>query len=282
VVGVKGQRATRRPAVLAAVNQTQADPIEGYLAELEACLPARYAARVLAEAEDHLRESVAAGRAAGLTVREAQEAAISSFGSVRAVVRAHAERPRHPIKGNTPKQILADLVLSAWKLGATGLTAIGASGLVAVLMNATLGRAFVGQAPAGVTFPRASCQYWMASWPHATSCAQAAMLEASSDAVVTRLFAGAFGLMLLAAFYVIRWAQRETGRDTGPLLGGYYPALAGSLSGAGAIGLALAQLTGLRATEGPGNFLSGTIVAVIVAAWYFRQSRPVLRDLLGA
>ena len=49
---------------------------------------------MLAEAEDHLRESVAEGLAAGLSEREAQEHAVSSFGSVRAVVRAHDARLR--------------------------------------------------------------------------------------------------------------------------------------------------------------------------------------------
>jgi hypothetical protein len=44
------------------------------------------------KAEDHLHESAATGLAAGLTYAEAAEAAISSFGSVRAVVRAHETR----------------------------------------------------------------------------------------------------------------------------------------------------------------------------------------------
>ena len=39
---------------------------------------------IVAEAEDHLRETAAAAMAIGMTEREAQEAAISSFGSLRA------------------------------------------------------------------------------------------------------------------------------------------------------------------------------------------------------
>jgi hypothetical protein len=73
------------------------DLIAGYLAELRASLrrlPRERTAEILAEAEDHLRESAAAGVAIGMTRREAQEAAISAFGSVRAVVRAHSLRPR--------------------------------------------------------------------------------------------------------------------------------------------------------------------------------------------
>jgi hypothetical protein len=66
-----------------------------YLRELSAslCMSRVERDRILAEAEDHLRESIAAGLAAGLTEAEAQEAAISAFGSVNAVVRAH-ERAR--------------------------------------------------------------------------------------------------------------------------------------------------------------------------------------------
>jgi hypothetical protein len=55
------------------------DPIQGYLAQLRASLRTRDADRILAEAEDHLHETVSAGLAAGLTEREAHEAAISAF-----------------------------------------------------------------------------------------------------------------------------------------------------------------------------------------------------------
>jgi hypothetical protein len=48
--------------------------IEEYLRQLRAGLRTRpeETSRILAEAEDHLRESVAAGRAAGLTETEAR------------------------------------------------------------------------------------------------------------------------------------------------------------------------------------------------------------------
>ena len=73
---------------------TAPDLIAGYLAELYAGLrvPADEADLILAEAEDHLRETAAVGLAAGMTGLEAQRAAISSFGPVRAVLRAHRRR----------------------------------------------------------------------------------------------------------------------------------------------------------------------------------------------
>jgi hypothetical protein len=68
------------------------DPIAGYLTELRAGLrtpPAR-TAEIVAEAEDHLRESAAAVRQAGhLSETAAQQAAIEAFGPVRRIVRAH-------------------------------------------------------------------------------------------------------------------------------------------------------------------------------------------------
>jgi len=70
------------------------DLIERYLAELRGRLRTSpgAAAEILAEALDHLRESEATGLAIGMTEREAQEAAISAFGSVRAVARANRHR----------------------------------------------------------------------------------------------------------------------------------------------------------------------------------------------
>ena len=76
-------------------------------------------------------------------------------------------------------------------------------------MNITPGRAFTGQAPAGVSFPEAACAYWMRLWPGARTCAAAQMLEASSDAVVLRAGAGVLGAALLAAYGVARYVQRR-------------------------------------------------------------------------
>jgi hypothetical protein len=81
----------QRRARGAGVVGVSEDLIERYLAELRGRLrtsPAA-AAEILAEAVDHLRESEAAGLAIGMTEQEAQEAAISAFGSVRAVARAN-------------------------------------------------------------------------------------------------------------------------------------------------------------------------------------------------
>ena len=107
-------------------------PIEEYLRQLRASLRTRpeETSRILAEAEDHLRESVAAGRAAGLTETEAAEAAISSFGTVRAVARAH-QTPRGRAAAG-----LGGLVMAIWLLAGTLLAWCLPVGLVMVVMIA--------------------------------------------------------------------------------------------------------------------------------------------------
>jgi len=109
-------------------DMTPGDPIEEYLDQLRAGLHAapHQAEVILAEAEDHLRETAAAALAIGMTEREAREAAISSFGQVRAVVRAH--QARH----GRVAAVLGDAFMVAWKLSSLLLVTFGLSGLAAV------------------------------------------------------------------------------------------------------------------------------------------------------
>jgi hypothetical protein len=97
------------------------DLIAGYLKELYAGLrvPTAEAELIAAEAEDHLRETAAAAIAIGMTDLEAQEAAISSFGPVRAVVRAHRRRT----------VTAGGVAMAAWKLAALLATSVGVGGL---------------------------------------------------------------------------------------------------------------------------------------------------------
>ena len=258
------------------------DLIEQYLSDLRARLElgSEEAGLVAAEAEDHLRETAACGLAAGMTEHEAQLAAISAFGPVSAVVRAHAARPAGFIRGRTPAAILGDLVLASWKLAGTGLIAVGLSGLVVLLMNLAFGRAFTGQGPASVSFPKSACTYWMGLWPGAHTCAAAHMLEASSDAVILRADAGVMGAAVLVAYGIVRYLQRRGGRSPAVVLAGYFPLLAAGVFAAGALSLTLAQLTGFTVTEGPGSYLSGALVAAVAAAWYGRKGRPAIQHLM--
>jgi hypothetical protein len=102
------------------------DLIAGYLAELRAGLwvPPDEAELIVAEAEDHLRETVAVGLEVGMTELEAHQAAISSFGPVRAVLRAHRRRTI----------TAGDAVMAAWKLTGLLATVVGAGGLATIFL----------------------------------------------------------------------------------------------------------------------------------------------------
>ena len=259
------------------------DPVAEYLNMIRSRLRTtpREAGRILAEAEDHLREAVADGLAAGLRQHEAQEAAISSFGSVNAVTRAHNAR----LWRHRPAVLLGDLVLAGWKLGSQFLIAVGASGLVVAGMNAVFGRPFTGAAPAGTRFSAASCQYWLSAWHGARTCAQAAMLETSSDNVVLRVAAGVAGVFLLELYVLTRIFLRRRGWEPGMLPEAFYPAAAACSFSAAF--LALAWLTvnrlaggtgilGFGSMGGPGSLLSGAIVTLAIAAAYLLPLRRTL------
>jgi len=118
------------------MSRVAPDLIAGYLEELCAGLrvPAAEAELIAAEAEDHLRETAAAGMAIGMTELEAQEAALSSFGPVRAVVRAHRRRA----------VTAAAAAMAAWKLAALLATTVGAGGLTGMGILAYLLRSAPG------------------------------------------------------------------------------------------------------------------------------------------
>jgi hypothetical protein len=256
------------------------DPVEEYLDQLYVSLRSapREGRLIIAEAEDHLRESVEAGLAAGLTEREAQEAAVSSFGSVRAVVRAHARR-------SPPVAVLGELVMAAWKLGSIALLAVAGSGIVALLMNRLLGRQFVGGNPGTPgPIPAAACHYWMSIWPAAHSCAQAAMLENSSDAVSLRLLALIPGLIALQGYVLARRFLRKRGWQADVLPDGFVPTVAACLFGVLAVGLAWVGINTASSdmNGGPGTYLSGAIVALAVAIGFVPAlQRTLLRHAYG-
>ena len=248
------------------------DLVARYLDELRAKLRTPDADLVLAEAEDHLRESVAAGLAIGMTEREAQEAAISAFGSVRAVVRAH----------NRSGQLLGGLVLTGLKLGWTGMFAIAASGFVALAMNRLFGRGFVGGSAGGTRFAPADCQHWLSIWHGARGCAQAAMLESSSDAVSLRVIGGGLGGLALFGGYLLVLRYRRRGW-TRVLPRGFFPLAAAAIFAAGALALTVCTFTGgpLGVPAGPGAYLSGAITAVAFAIAFGVRALRVTRSTLG-
>ena len=183
------------------------DPVYRYLSELRASLHGPDADRILAEADDHLRESVAAGQAPGLTETESQEAAISAFGSARAVARAHQTRRGKAVA------IAADVTMAASKLAWLFLLAFIVSYLV------TLARLKLTGSPAG-----SQVSYLNQTW-----------LE---PAIVD--------LTLFAAYHLVRRLRCRRGQVQEMLFGGYFPLVAAVFFTATAVGMAslVRQVTG--------------------------------------
>jgi hypothetical protein len=181
-------------------------PMEEYLDQLRASLPTRpgETSRILAEAEDHLRETVAAGLAAGLTEVEAQEAAISAFGSVRAVVRAHQTRRGRAVA------VLSGAAMTSWKLAGLSLTAFGITSL------------------AGLAYLKVSGQ----------------ITVPLTGPALQHLAAGIAGLLLLAGYHLVRRFRRRGRRPVSAPAARYFPLVAVIVFGAGAMAQVLLRISG--------------------------------------
>jgi hypothetical protein len=215
------------------------DPIEQYLAELRRGLRSTpgEAEAILAEAEDHLRETAAAGAAIGMTEREAQEAAISSFGPVRAVTRAHLARlTRRP----------AVLAMAAWKLVSLLSLTVGASSMAAIVVSgfgiaAARSRVVFAANASGMLSDHLSFNLVNGVWTdtaHWNGRSSASLIawywSQSAVGWRTAVLLAAAGAVLLAGYGVARR------RWPGTPLPRFFPALAVSVFGA--IGLAFLVL----------------------------------------
>jgi hypothetical protein len=185
-------------------------PADEYLGQLRASLRTRPAetSRILAEAEDHLRESVAAGLRAGMTEVEAQEAAVSAFGSVRAVVRAHQTRRARAMA------VLGGCAMTSWKLAGLSLLAFGVSGLV-LLAETRIIHPGLRLAPGAAPL---------------------------AEPTLRGIAAGMVGLLLLAG---CRLARRRRGTGAAPARAArYFPLAAAIFFGAGTIAQILLIISG--------------------------------------
>ncbi len=258
------------------------EPIEDYLDELLLRLhvPPRDARRLLAETEAHLREGAEVAERRGLTRDDAEREAVRRFGPAGDVARAAVAARRL-----SPLSVIGNLVWAGFAVGGAVLAAIGVSGALAGLANATLGQRFVGALPQ--TYPAATCHYYLAAHPTATTCAQAAMLENSQDAVVLRLLAGALGaLVIVAALLVHRRLPGD--RATAILRDGIAAALAavGFTVGAAALLAVAVNLAVHHGSGGVGFYLTGALAsagaAVAAGAVAYRELRHIRPWTLNA
>jgi short-chain Z-isoprenyl diphosphate synthase len=206
--------------------------IRQYLDQLRLSLRIPETGRILVEAEDHLREAAAAGTAAGLTQTEAQQAAITGFGPVRAIVYAHLTRH------GRAAAVIADLALALWRVAAFYLLAGFAVGLYELL----------------TTSGAAACTAWSRSCRVLPGMPETTTVAAVTVWAVT----GMAGVALLAAYFLVRRFQRRRGRVWSVPLGGYFPLMATVVSVAAGAGLLLADTS--RAA-----FMPGTAVIIYAA-----------------
>ncbi|MGI8776695.1 MAG: permease prefix domain 1-containing protein [Acidimicrobiales bacterium] len=252
-------------------NETVSDPIEAYLDRLlvELSGRARNVRRILAEVDDHLHDAVDEGVAEGLSTGEAEQRALARFGTPATVARRFT---RGGPGRFLPVPVLSQLVLALALLAGIGLMGIGASGALAGGMGAVFGKDFVSGDVAGVTYTPARCADYLEYHPEAGTCARAATAHHFDETVQYRLAAGVLGLLVLGGLYLIRRSRRlariiPLGEGVGLLPEGFVATTGAAVFGCGASVLivsGLAQVGG--GSGGAGDYLSGGIVAAVIAA----------------
>lgn len=181
--------------------------IDAYLDELFDRLGSTGAAgrRVLAEAEGHLYESYEANLRAGMGSDAAAEAAIGRFGRpelVGATTRAMITTP--------PGTVVRQIISASWLIGAVGLACLGISGLFGELLGWLAGYAFLAADRPGVIYTPARCAEFLAYFPGAANCTQAAVTHHFGELVEYREAGGILGILALITWWaVIRRADHR-------------------------------------------------------------------------
>jgi len=251
-------------------------PIEYYLDNLFVELrrnDPRGARSMLHEAEAHLRDTADEAVRAGISPEDAEAEAVRRFGEARLVAAADRAHGR--------LWVARGMFISAWSLGAWGAVAVGVSGLVAGSMRlaGVTNRFLAGSWPKpGIT--ASDCARWLGNYPHAGSCAKAAMADWAFETVAYRVAFGVLGLAALACLWFARRRWLPANRWA-PL-----PATVVDTVATTIFGLSGAWLAGLgvdtwvvSAGHGSGQWLSAALVALAAATVFGTR---LLRDLQDA
>ena len=255
-------------------------PIDAYLDRLASELrgDGRCTRRILLEAEDHLRETARQLGGEGRSWREAEQRAIDRFGSPRTVARRFAAEAGD---ASLPR-LGAELALALGLLFGIGMSAIGASGLVAGAFGAAFGKSFVAGDSNGVTYVPARCADFLEYYPRAGSCEAAATAHHFDEVVRYRLAAGVLGLLTLGGWWLL---QRTAMRRRSGLLSDSFSATIGAalfgLAATGLLGMSSMQLLFGQAA-GAGGLLSGGLIALAAFAAFALAFLRTLRLPLAA
>ncbi|MEA2493159.1 MAG: hypothetical protein QOJ29_1070 [Thermoleophilaceae bacterium] len=237
---------------------TDDEAIERYLDELLVQLRGspRTVRRVLAEAESHLHEAVAAGMDA--------DEAISRFGEASVVAAASNHASGTPLS-----VVMRQLLLAACLLSAIGFTAIGASALISGGMDAAFGPSFVAGDLPSITYTAARCDEYRRLAPTEPSCRAAAARHHTDEVETTGIASGVVGLAGFGAWAFLRRRWRAT-PATGALPPALVPGAGVAVFGVGTLALATQamQSIGWHSTSGLGQWLSQAMVSGAVAAGF--------------
>ncbi len=248
-------------------------PIEGYLdnlfAQLRRSAP-RDARSMLNEAEAHLRDAAEEGVRAGKSPEDAEAEAVRRFGEARLVAAADRARGRLWVARGTS--------MSAWWLGAWGAVAVGASGVLAgaLRLAGATNQSLAGPWPRSGT-TASDCARWVGMYPHAGSCARAALADWANEIVAYRLALGIIGLAALACLWLARrhWLPAHRWAPLPPTVVDTIATTVFGMSGVWLAGLGV-DAWAVSAGDGSGQWLSAAPVALVAAAVFGAR---LLRDL---
>jgi hypothetical protein len=244
------------------------DPIDAYLDRLLSELRGdpHEIRRILTEIEGHLHDGIDAAVAHGMSLEDAQRQALERCGSPTTVARRFAaDHPARLFHAGMIRQ----LVLAALLLGGIGLVAVGVSGGLAAGMGAVGGKRFVSGDVPGMTYTPARCAYFLEYYAKEGTCAKAATAHHFDEVVQYRVAAGVLGLLVLGTWQFARRRRRSL-IEVG-LLPDAFVATAGVTVFAAGAGMMMVQGMGqvsAGTTAGLGDYLSGAIVAAVVAVGF--------------
>jgi hypothetical protein len=165
--------------------------------------------------------------------------------------------------------VLRQLPLAAGLLSAIGCVAIGASGLISGVMDATLGPRFVAGDLPSITYTAERCAEYRVLAPQEPSCRSAAARHHTDEVETSRIAAGVLGLLGFAAWAVLRRRWRAT-PATGALPPALVPGIGSAVFGVATLALASASLSniGWSSAAGLGQWLSAAVVSGVVAVGF--------------
>ena len=261
--------------------------IDSYLDELLLALRGRprEARRLLAEVEGHLRESIDARVAAGLTEREAAEEALRRLGPPSAVARGLPAQAAY-------RTLLAQISEAAALVMSVLCLAAGAAAVPAAVVGLMGGPALVTGDRAGQLLSPGRCQQLM-HMVAAPSCSQALAAHHLQEVIRSHLLSGWLGFLILVAWWVVHVHRKERPTVLPP---GFALTVCGTLlGGAAAFVLAIGIVDLARGAGSIGGMIGSgdlvatgtTMLAAAVGCWLAlarQATRPAraLGDTIGA